>query len=387
MIIVPSDQTGGLMAASFNNGSDEQTMVGRGMIAEAPPAQFGHFLNFSIDSTPLRAAIAPAGITIGRTAPADLAIASPEISRRHCRIECFGDDAILTDLGSTNGTYLDGQRLDRPTRLRSGATFRLGAFPIRYERRDLAEIAQEENHHADLKRAEDYVRAILPQPILEGPIRTEWCFVPSAKLGGDAFGYQFLSETIFSGFLLDVSGHGIGSAMHAANVANTLRRRALPGVDFRDPAAVAAGLNQVFPMEEHNGLMLTLWYFTYHLPSRQLRYCAAGHHPAFLVTPDQPEPASLWLRSPAIGMLPSGKWQMGGATLPPGAQLFIFSDGTFEILAPDGRQWQLEDLRQLMRQCAMPGIALTSAIYAAVRAAARPGPLDDDFSALLVTFE
>ncbi len=374
------------MAASSHDDGAERTMVGRVLVAEAPPIQFGHFLNFTLDGTPQRVPIAEDGLVIGRVPPAGLPIASPEISRRHCKIELHGDDAILSDLGSTNGTFVDGARLERPTRLRSGTRFTLGSFPLRYERRDLADIAQEAEHTADLKRAEDYVRAILPQPILDGPIRTEWCFVPSAKLGGDAFGYQYLSDTIFSGFLLDVSGHGIGSAMHAANVANTLRRRALPGVDFRDPAQVAAGLNQVFPMEEHNGLMFTLWYFTYHLPSRQLRYCAAGHHPAFLTTPADPEPAALWLRSPAIGMLPFGKWQMGGAELPPGAQLFIFSDGTFEIFAPDGRQWQLEDLRQLMRQCAMPGVRLTQAIYTAVRAAARPGPLDDDFSAVLVTF-
>lgn len=374
------------MAASLDDDNGEQTIVRRFPVIEAPPMQLGHFLNFSIDGAPIRAAIAPAGMTIGRARPAELVITSPEISRRHCRIELFGIDAVLTDLGSTNGTYLDGQRLERPTRLRSGATFSLGAFPIRYERRDRAEIAREEEHSADLKRAEDYVRAILPRPISDGPIRTEWCFVPSATLGGDAFGYQFLTETVFAGFLLDVSGHGIGSAMHAANVANTLRRRALPGVDFSDPAAVAAGLNQVFPMEEHNGLMLTLWYFTYHLPSRTLRYCAAGHHPAFLTTPGQPEPVPLWCRSPAIGMLPAGRWQAGTAVLPPGAELFIVSDGAFEILTPDGRQWQLEDLRHLTGQCAVPGVPLTSAIYAAVRAAARPGPLDDDFSALLVTF-
>lgn len=202
-------------------------------------------------------------------------------------------------------------------------------------RRDRAEIVREDEHSADLKRAEDFVRAILPQPILDGPVRTEWCFAPSATLGGDAFGYQFLSETIYSGFLLDVSGHGIGLAMHAANVANTLRRRPSPG------------------LSRHS---------------------------------EQPEPAPLWRRSPAIGMLLSGKWQVGAAFMPPGAQLFIVSDGSFEILAPDGRQWQLDDLRQLMRQCGMPGVALTGAIYTAVRAAARPGSLDDDFSALLVTF-
>jgi serine phosphatase RsbU (regulator of sigma subunit) len=367
--------------------SAEQTMVGRSIFAEIPALQFGHFLTFSDLERQVRVPIGVGGVTIGRVAPSDVTIASPQVSRKHCRIEIQGDYAFLSDLGSTNGTHIDGVRLERRTRLLSGTQFTLGSFPIRYERRDSRDVAEETELATDLKRAEDYVRAILPQPITTGPVRAEWCFIPSAKLGGDAFGYQFLSEEIFTGFLLDVSGHGIGSAMHAANVANTLRRRALPGVDFQDPAKVAAGVNEIFPMEEHNGLMLSLWYFSYHLPSRQLRFCAAGHHPSYLVTPEAPEPAPLWQRSPVIGMLPFGKWTTGTAEMPPGAKMFVFSDGAFEIVTGDGRQWGLEDLRQIIMQPAIAGLDEPQRLYRAVRAAARLGPLDDDFSMMLVTFD
>ncbi len=364
----------------------ERTMVAGSFVPEAPAVTFGHFISFSDNGAPVRVQIGPDGVTIGRTAPSDVAIASPEISRKHCRIELRGDVALVSDLGSTNGTFVDGARIDRPMRLRSGARFMLGSFAIRYDRRDLSEMAEEAELTADLKRAEDYVRAILPQPIGDGPVRAEWCFVPSAKLGGDAFGYQYISDSVFTGFVLDVSGHGIGSAMHAANVANTLRRRALPGVNFTDPAQVAAGLNEVFPMEEHNGLMLTIWFFAYHLPSRQLRFCAAGHHPAYLVTPEAPEPAPLWLRGPAIGMLPVGKWTMGTAEMPAGAKLYIFSDGAFEIVSSDGAQWGLEELREIIRQPGVADVAEPQRVYKAVRKAARPGPLDDDFSLLVVAF-
>jgi serine phosphatase RsbU (regulator of sigma subunit) len=367
--------------------SAEQTIVGRSLIAPVPTIKFGHFVSYTENELQRRVPILGSGVTIGRVEPAEIAIPSPDISRKHCRIEIQGDFALITDLGSTNGTHVDGRRLERPTRLLSGTRFFLGSFEVRYERRDAREVAEEIELSADLKRAEDYVRAILPQPILAGPVRAEWCFVPSSKLGGDAFGYQYLSETVFSGFLLDVSGHGIGSAMHAANVANTLRRRALPGVDFSDPSQVAAGVNEVFPMEEHNGLMLTLWYFSYHLPTRQLRYCAAGHHPSFLITPETPAPASLWLRSPAIGMLPFAKWATATVTLPVGAKILLFSDGAFEIFTGDGIQWSMEDLRQIILQPAIAGVDEPQRLYKAVRAAARPGPLDDDFSVVIVTFE
>jgi serine phosphatase RsbU (regulator of sigma subunit) len=152
-------------------------------------------------------------------------------------------------------------------------------------------------------------------------------------------------------------------------------------VDFADPAQVAAGLNVMFPMEEHNGLMFTIWVFAYDPAARLLRFCAAGHHPAFLVTPDAPEPAPLWLKGPAIGMLPFGKWANGSAEMPQGAVLTVFSDGVFEILDKEGRQWGLEDFRALVATLPDPG-----ALYQAVRTAARPGPLDDDFSVLQLRF-
>ncbi len=364
----------------------DRTVVGRSMIAR-PVIKFGHFLSYTENGQPVRRPIPAAGCTIGRTAPAEITIASPEVSRRHCRVEISGDYVILTDLGSTNGTRVNGKEIERPTRLLSGAQFALGSYPIRYERRDSREVAEEAELSADLQRAEAYVRAILPQPIATGPVQVQWCFMPSARLGGDAFGYHFLNVEAFTGFLLDVSGHGIGAAMHAANVANALRRHALPGVDFQNPAQVAAGVNSMFPMEEHNDLMLTLWYFSYHLPSRQLRYCAAGHHASLLLTPGAPDPAPLWQRGPAIGMLPSGQWTSGACELPAGAKLFVFSDGAFEIVTGEGQQWGMEDLAKIILQPPVPGLDEPQRLYRAVRTASRPGPLEDDFSVMLITFE
>ncbi len=378
------------MAGDDEDGA-ERTIIMRAPVIHAPVLAIGHYLVFANGAELRRVMIDPAGgpggLTIGRQSPCDVVIPAPDVSRRHCRIDVDGDWAVLTDLGSANGTFLAGARVTEPVRLRNGGQLSLGSFPIRYERRDPREVAEEAETASELRRAAEYVRAILPQPITTGPVQTEWWFVPSAQLGGDAFGTQYLDDDVFAGFVLDVSGHGIGSAMHAANVANALRRRALPGVDFRDPAQVAAGLNAVFPMEEHNGLMLTLWYFSYHLPTRRLRFCSAGHHPSFLVSAEAPEPVPLWLRSPAIGMLPRGKWAVGEAEISAGSRLYVFSDGAFEIVPADGPQWGIEDLRRIVRGPGEAGLSEAQRLYQAVRAAARPGPLDDDFSVLVVSFE
>lgn len=364
----------------------ERTIVRRSNIPHPEAPAVGHFLTFTEGQQQRRMQIGLEGLTIGRTAPSGLAIPMPDISRRHCRIDLDGDWAVVTDLNSTNGTFVSGERVEQPTRLRNGMLLSLGSFQIRYARRDPREVAQEEELSADLRRAADYVRAILPPPIAGGAVSADWWFAPSAQLGGDAFGYQFLDDNTFAGFVLDVSGHGIGSAMHAANVANAVRRRTLPGVDFRDPAQVAAGLNAVFPMEEHNALMLTLWYFVYDLPSRQLRYCSAGHHASYLTVPGGEEPVALSTRGPAIGMLPTGRWAIATATIPPGGRLYLFSDGVFEIIDANGRERGIEDLRRLIAGPALSGPMEPRRIWDVVRAAVHPALLDDDFSVLVFTF-
>lgn len=50
-------------------------------------------------------------VTLGRDPLADVVINDPEVSRQHARLIRRGDEFQLQDLGSTNGTFLDGQRL------------------------------------------------------------------------------------------------------------------------------------------------------------------------------------------------------------------------------------------------------------------------------------
>ena len=65
-------------------------------------------------------------LVIGRSAPADLIIVNPEISRRHARLLFQQGNYILEDLGSSNGTFLNGQRLGDSQVLADGAEIQLG---------------------------------------------------------------------------------------------------------------------------------------------------------------------------------------------------------------------------------------------------------------------
>jgi DNA-binding response OmpR family regulator len=64
--------------------------------------------------------------TIGRAAGSDIVISSARVSREHARLTRQGWRVILEDLGSTNGTYLNGERVRAPLELRDGDRIRIG---------------------------------------------------------------------------------------------------------------------------------------------------------------------------------------------------------------------------------------------------------------------
>src|ERR1700759_3663537 len=51
------------------------------------------------------------GASIGRSAPADIVLEDSEVSRAHCRLSLDGDELMVTDLNSPNGTFIDGARV------------------------------------------------------------------------------------------------------------------------------------------------------------------------------------------------------------------------------------------------------------------------------------
>ena len=71
--------------------------------------------------------IGPAGATIGRGRQADVVLNDPNVSRQHAEIRPRGGSWVITDLGSTNGSQLNGRRIDGSEVLRTGDEIELGA--------------------------------------------------------------------------------------------------------------------------------------------------------------------------------------------------------------------------------------------------------------------
>jgi serine phosphatase RsbU (regulator of sigma subunit) len=376
------------MAPSEENLGDRTTIFRReDTVPVGVQEEFGHYLvvlggaafgqRLRLDARP---------ITIGRDSQCGLVLASPDVSRRHCRVELIDGEVFATDLNSTNGTYIDGKRILEATALPDGSILEIGLQVLKHERRSTREVQEAQDLDRDLEKARNYVLSLLPRPIASSVPQAEWFIVPSAKVGGDAFGYGELGEDKFVIFLFDVSGHGIGAAMLSVSILNVLRQRALPGCDFRSPSDVLSSLNAMFQMENHNGMFFTIWYAVYDRRQRRLAYASAGHHPSYLVSQDRSQVMPLKTPGPLIGVMDEFQLENAVIEIPEGSALHVFSDGVFEVDDKNGRQLGLSDLLPLLRQEPVEGRSEPQRIYQSVRAFARPGPLEDDFSYLVVKF-
>jgi pSer/pThr/pTyr-binding forkhead associated (FHA) protein len=73
-------------------------------------------------------------LTVGRSGDNDLELRGDQYaSAQHARIEPRGADVWVEDDGSTNGTYVNGQRIEAPRRLAPGDVVRIGETELRYE--------------------------------------------------------------------------------------------------------------------------------------------------------------------------------------------------------------------------------------------------------------
>jgi hypothetical protein len=71
---------------------------------------------------------------VGREcAQCNVAVSDPRVSRSHFAIGLAGSDFVLTDLGSTNGTWVDGCRVVEPVRLAPGSRIRFGRNEATFE--------------------------------------------------------------------------------------------------------------------------------------------------------------------------------------------------------------------------------------------------------------
>ena len=97
--------------------------VGALVVLKSPALEEGE--RYELDS---------AALTMGRGSPNDIELHDDEFaSARHARVEPRRDGVWLEDIGSTNGTFVNGTQIDRPRRLTPGDVIRVGETNLRFD--------------------------------------------------------------------------------------------------------------------------------------------------------------------------------------------------------------------------------------------------------------
>ncbi|AFY31431.1 PP2C family protein-serine/threonine phosphatase [Calothrix sp. PCC 7507] len=241
---------------------------------------------------------------------------------------------------------------------------------------------------AELAEAADYVRSLLPSPLM-GAVTTEALFIPSAQLGGDCFDYYWLDEDNLAIYLLDVSGHGVGSALLSVSVLNILRSQSLPNTNFYQPNEVLQALNQAFQMSNHGAKYFTIWYGVYHRPKRQLIYSSAGHPPAILLSKKSAtslQAQQLGSLDLPIGFLPDINFEDAVLDVEENSTLYIFSDGVYEINQPDGKILGLDTFIEIIMNHSQVNDCHLQQILLEIMTLNIQQILEDDLSLLKICF-
>ena len=142
----------------------------------------------------------------------------------------------------------------------------------------------------DLKAAAKIQETFLPREIRRVPgADFAWIYQPCDELGGDGLNIIPLGGQQVGLYILDVSGHGVASALLSVTLCRLLSPLSEPssiliqkrdvgdGFDITPPVEVAARLNRLFPFDSITGQFATMVYGILNVARGEFRYISAGH--------------------------------------------------------------------------------------------------------------
>lgn len=221
---------------------------------------------------------------------------------------------------------------------------------------------------------------------------------PSGHVGGDLVGMYSISDTRVGLFAIDVSGHGISSALMTARLAGYLSS-AVPDQNIAlkkqgdgsfvplPPSEVVERLNTIVLEEMETEHYFTLVLADMDLASGQVHMVQAGHpHP--MVQHADGTCSLVGIGGMPVGLLPGVTFDQFEVVLQPGERLLIQSDGITECPAPDDTMLEEEGLMTLLSDLRdVHGEALMEALIWRLAEFAGKDEFPDDVSAILVEYQ
>ena len=247
----------------------------------------------------------------------------------------------------------------------------------------------------DLREARRFQEGLVPDAFvpLEGA-DVSLLFRPSGHVGGDMVGYFPIREGELGIYAVDVSGHGVSSALMTARIASYFsgaapeRNIALvataDGFDMLAPDEVCDRLNVLLQGDTDSDQYLTMVLACVSLRTGEVVLCQAGHPSPLILRADGRMEFHERFGMP-IGLVNTAQYEVSKITLGSGDRLLIYSDGITECPDSEGNLLAEGGLSQILRDRAeLRGPALLSGLVDALGAFASSRDFPDDLSAILV---
>jgi len=184
---------------------------------------------------------------------------------------------------------------------------------------------------------------ILPEP--EG-YRFAWRFRPCQELAGDTLNILNVDDNHIAAYVLDVSGHGVRSALQAFSLNQDLRLRR-DGPNLLSPIDVLRRLNIKYPLEERTGMFFTMLYGVLDEKNRTFKFASAGHPGPILVRRNQP-PRILETSSFPVGITTEPDYHPQTVQFQSGDKLLLYTDGVPEALSAQDEPFGEDRLLQVI---------------------------------------
>ena len=202
----------------------------------------------------------------------------------------------------------------------------------------------------DLKAAAKIQESFLPREVPRVPgTDFAWIYRPCDELAGDGLNIIELGGDKVGLYVLDVSGHGVASALLSVTLSRLLSPPSEPSsilirdgevgdrFDITPPTEVAARLNRLFPFDSATGKFTTMVYGILNAATGEFRYVSAGH-PGPVHVPTGADPVILESEGFPIG-LANDAYEERSVRLGAGDRLYLYSDGVPEAVDPAGAQF------------------------------------------------
>lgn len=268
---------------------------------------------------------------------------------------------------------------------------RLSALTNELLERNRLLIQKQDALDKDIEAATSIQKILLPNPKLDlTPLKIAWKCVPCELVGGDVFNVIRPDENHFIFYMLDVSGHGVPSAMITVSVSQQLNHYAnYYGIQNTpnpfSPEKVLTALDKEYPIEKFDRFF-SLFYMVIDIKKGNFTYSSAGHPPAIFLRANQKYDL-LETGGAVIGVNEELPFNEKIKSFQSGDKIILYTDGVTEYQNSKEELYGADRLYSLVDSIKdQPINKIVDAIWNSLQAFGQASPPQDDVSLLGIEF-